>query len=245
MTTPRGRVHDALVCIPTYNERSNLPSLLDELLRTADVDVLIIDDNSPDGSGRIADLRSQDDPRISVIHRAAKLGLGTAYVAGFKWGLARGYKYLLEMDADFSHQPRYVPQLLRAVERDADVALGSRYVDGGGVENWPLHRLALSKGGSLYARSILSMDVQDLTSGFKCFRREVLEALDLDACKTTGYAFQIELSYRAHRLGFRIKEIPIMFFERENGKSKMSNAIIAEAVTAVWKLRLGSDDKRK
>jgi dolichol-phosphate mannosyltransferase len=232
------RVNDALVCIPTYNERTNLPSLLDELLRAAPVDVLIIDDNSPDGTGQLADMRAENDPRIAVMHRAGKLGLGTAYVAGFQWALARGYKRILEMDADFSHQPRYVPELLRAVEHDADVALGSRYVEGGGVENWPLKRLVLSKGGSLYARTILSMNIRDLTSGFKCFRREVLEAIDLSAVRSTGYSFQIELSYRAHKLGFRIKEIPIVFFEREHGKSKMSNSIITEAITAVIKLRL-------
>jgi dolichol-phosphate mannosyltransferase len=232
--------HSALVCLPTYNERENLPSLVDELLDTAPVDVLVIDDASPDGTGRVADLiAKRSGGRLHVLHRGKKLGLGTAYVDGFRWGLERGYRLLLEMDADFSHQPRYVPALLRAAEHH-DVVLGSRYIDGGGVENWGLLRQGLSRGGSIYARSILHVPVRDLTSGFKCFRREVLEAVDLSTVTTTGYAFQIELTWRAFRLGFRIKEVPFVFFERAGGRSKMSKDIVAEAVTAVWKMRFGA-----
>ena len=236
MTDAPGR-NAALVCVPTYNERDNLPSLVEELLDTAPVDVLVIDDSSPDGTGRVADLLAKRFPsRVFVLHRGGKLGLGTAYIAGFRWGLERGYRLLLEMDADFSHQPRYVPSLLRAAET-FDVVLGSRYVDGGGVVNWGLGRRLLSRGGSLYARSILGLPVQDLTSGFKCFRREVLDAIDLSTVTTAGYAFQIELTQRAHALGFRVKEIPIVFYERVEGRSKMSADIVAEAVTAVWKMR--------
>jgi dolichol-phosphate mannosyltransferase len=230
------RKNDALVCMPTYNERENLPSILEELLRTAPVDVLVIDDGSPDGTGRVAELIAESEPRVRVLQRGAKLGLGTAYVAGFKHGLAEGYTRILEMDADFSHQPRYVPLLLRAAEH-TDLALGSRYIEGGGIENWGLVRRALSKGGSVYARTILGMPIRDLTGGFKCFRREVLEAIDLERVTTTGYAFQIELTYRAWQLGFRIQEIPIIFYERAHGRSKMSRDIVAEAVHKVWRLR--------
>jgi dolichol-phosphate mannosyltransferase len=231
-------VSEALVCLPTYNERENLASLVDEILHTAAVDVLVIDDNSPDGTGRVADLIAEKDPRVHVLHRPGKLGLGTAYLAGFRWGLARGYRLLFEMDADFSHQPRYLPELLRAVD-GADLVLGSRYVAGGGTENWGLVRRTLSRGGSIYARSILHVPVRDMTGGFRVFRREVLEALDLDTVTTTGYAFQIELLYRAWKKGFRIKEVPIVFYERVSGRSKMSPAIVAEAVTKVWSIRFG------
>ncbi len=226
----------ALVCLPTYNERENLSSLIEEILHTVAVDVLVIDDNSPDGTGRVADLIAAREPRVHVLHRPAKLGLGTAYIAAFRWGLQRGYEKLIEMDADFSHQPRYLPELLRASE-NADLVLGSRYVDGGGTENWGLVRRCVSRGGSLYARGILKIPVKDLTGGFKLFRREVLEAIDLDAIDTTGYAFQIELTYLAYKKGFRIKEIPIVFYERVAGRSKMSAGIIAEAVTKVWAIR--------
>jgi dolichol-phosphate mannosyltransferase len=226
----------ALVCIPTYNERSNLPSLLDELLATSPVDVLIVDDNSPDGTGRLAELRAEKDKRIHVIHRATKLGLGSAYISAFGYALKHNYRFILQMDADFSHQPRHVPQMLRAIEFD-DVIIGSRYVEGGSVENWPLSRRVLSRGGSMYARTILASKVFDMTSGFKCFRREVLEAIDVDTLMTNGYAFQIETTHRALRQGFRVKEIPIVFFERENGRSKMNNGIVAEAVTSVWRMR--------
>ncbi|MDP2340257.1 MAG: polyprenol monophosphomannose synthase [Deltaproteobacteria bacterium] len=227
----------ALVCLPTYNERENLPSLVEELLDTAPVDVLVIDDNSPDGTGRVADMLQKKNPgRVFVLHRGKKLGLGTAYVEGFRFGLDRGYRVLFEMDADFSHQPRYVPELLRAAESN-DLVLGSRYIEGGSTENWGLVRQALSRGGSIYTRSILHLPVKDATTGFKCFRREVLDAIDLSTVTTTGYAFQIELTWRAWKLGFRIKEIPIVFYERSGGRSKMSGGIIGEAVTSVWKMR--------
>jgi dolichol-phosphate mannosyltransferase len=229
----------ALVCVPTYNERENLPTLVEELLDTAPVDVLVIDDNSPDGTGRVADLLAKKHPaRVAVLHRGGKLGLGAAYVAGFRLGLDRGYRLFLEMDADLSHQPRYVPAMLRAAE-NFDVVIGSRYVPGGGIENWGIARQVLSRGGSFYARSVLDLPVRDLTSGFKCFRREVLDAIDLGSVTTRGYAFQIELTHRAFELGFRVKEIPIVFYERQEGRSKMSADIVAEAVGAVWKMRFG------
>ena len=229
-------MHEALVCLPTYNERENLPALIEEILHTAPVDILVIDDNSPDGTGAVADGIAAREPRVSVLHRSGKLGLGTAYVAAFQHGLAKGYRLLLEMDADFSHQPRYLPELLRAADA-ADVVLGSRYIAGGGTENWGLTRQAISRGGSWYARTLLGLPVRDVTGGFKCFRREVLEAIDLTKVKTTGYAFQIELTYRAHKQGFRVLEVPIVFCERQAGRSKMDRAIVAEAVTKVWAMR--------
>ncbi|MCC7109279.1 MAG: polyprenol monophosphomannose synthase [Deltaproteobacteria bacterium] len=226
----------ALVCLPTYNERENLVSLLDEILATAPVDVLVIDDNSPDGTGSVAAHYAKKEPRVHVLSRPGKLGLGTAYLAGFRWGLERGYRFLFEMDADFSHQPRYLPELLRALD-GADLVLGSRYTEGGGTENWGLHLRCLSRGGSLYARTVLGLPFSDLTGGFKLFRREVLEAIDLPSVHATGYAFQIELTYRAWRKGFRIREVPIVFYERTAGRSKMDGAIVAEAVTEVWRMR--------
>ena len=233
-------MHDALVCLPTYNERENLPSLIDEILRTAPVDILVVDDNSPDGTGRVAELIGEREPRVKVLHRPSKLGLGSAYVAAFRQGLAQGYRLLFEMDADFSHQPRYLPELLRAAE-SADLVLASRYIPGGGTENWGFARKAISRGGSLYARTVLGLPFRDVTGGFKCFRREVLEAIDLETVQTTGYAFQIELTYRAHKQGFRIREVPIVFFEREAGRSKMDGAIIAEAVAKVWSMRFSDE----
>ena len=229
-------INDALVCIPTYNERENIPSIVKELLHVAPVDVLIIDDNSPDGTGAVADLLAAEDSRVHVLHRPGKQGLGKAYLAGFQWALERHYEYIFEMDADFSHQPRYVPQFLRAIQ-EVDLVLGSRYVPGGGTENWSALRKIISQGGSLYARTILGLPVKDLTGGFKCFRREVLESIDLSSVESTGYSFQIELTYRAAQKGFRIKEVPIVFFERVAGNSKMSKDIVLEAVTKVWKIR--------
>ena len=229
---------EALVCLPTYNERENLPSIIEELLRVTPVDILVIYDNSPDGTGAVADGIALKEPRVHVLHRPGKQGLGKAYIAGFRWGLARNYRYIFEMDADFSHQPRYIPEFLRAIQ-DYYLVLGSRYVEGGGTENWSKVRETISRGGSLYARSILGMSIRDLTCGFKCFRREVLEAIDLDAIECTGYAFQIELTYRAHQLGFRVKEIPIVFYERVAGASKMSRKIVLEAIHKVWSIRLG------
>jgi dolichol-phosphate mannosyltransferase len=226
----------AVICLPTYNERENLSSIVEELLRVSDVDILVIDDNSPDGTGAVADGIAEKEPRVHVLHRPGKQGLGRAYLAGFQWALSRPYKYIFEMDADFSHQPRYIPEFLRTIEH-YDLVLGSRWVDGGGTENWSLVRKFISRGGSLYARSILGLGIKDLTGGFKCFRREVLEALDLESVQTTGYAFQIELTYRALQQGFRVKEIPIVFYERIAGTSKMSSKIVVEAVQKVWGMR--------
>ena len=236
--------NEAIVLIPTYNERENITSIVQEVVRTAPVDVLIIDDNSPDGTGQVADAMAEADRRIHVLHREGKQGLGKAYLAGFRWALAKPYKYIFEMDADFSHQPRYLPAFLEAI-RSADIVLGSRYVDGGGTVNWGILRQIISRGGSLYARTILNagfppgkLQIRDLTGGFKCFRREVLEALDLDSVQSTGYAFQIELTYRAYRKGFIIKEIPIIFYEREAGRSKMSHKIVVEAMARVPEIRI-------
>ena len=227
----------ALVCLPTYDERENLVPVLEAILRAApEVDVLVIDDNSPDGTGKLADEVAARDPRVKVLHRPGKQGLGKAYLAGFAWALARDYRYVLEMDADFSHDPKRLPALLAAVRED-DLALGSRYVPGGGTVGWGLVRRIISKGGSLYARLILGIPVRDLTGGFKCFRREVLEAIDLPTVECTGYAFQIELTYRALRRGFRVREVPIVFEDRRVGRSKMSSRIVIEALRKVWSIR--------
>ncbi len=229
----------ALIIIPTYNEAENLERLLDAVFAVQpDVHVLVVDDGSPDGTGQLADRRAAEDERVHVLHRAGKLGLGTAYITGFKWSLERHYQRVFEMDCDFSHQPKYIPDFLRAAER-ADLVLGSRYVRGGGTENWGWTRQLTSRGGNLYARLILGLPYKDLTGGFKCFRREVLEAMDLDAIASVGYAFQIELTYRAHKAGFRIAEVPIVFPDREQGESKMSSGIVGEAMRNVLKLRFG------
>ena len=234
----RRAMNPALVCIPTYNERDNLEPITRAVL-AADprVDILVVDDNSPDGTGKIADELAAKEPRIRVLHREKKQGLGRAYLAAFRWALEHGYQYIIEMDADFSHDPNYVPKLLDGA-KDADLVLGSRYVQGGGTLNWGAGRRAISRGGSLYARTILGVDVSDLTGGFKCFNRGVLEAIDLEAVRSTGYAFQIELTYRTLKKGFRVKEIPIVFEDRRVGQSKMSRKIFLEALTMVWKLRL-------
>src|SRR5262249_50476043 len=204
-----------------------------------EADLLVVDDNSPDGTGQLADQIAQRDPRVSVLHRSGKLGLGTAYIAGFKWALSREYQFVFEMDCDFSHDPRYLPALLARARAGADLVLGSRYVDGGGTVNWGPLRKLISRGGSLYARTILGVGVRDLTGGFKCFRRSLLEAIDLDSVSAQGYGFQIELTYRALRQGFRVEEVPIVFVDRRVGQSKMSKKIFLEALTLVWKLRLG------
>jgi dolichol-phosphate mannosyltransferase len=227
----------AVVCLPTYDERENLGPIVAAILAaTPDVDVLVIDDSSPDGTGQLADELAAREPRVRVLHRARKEGLGKAYLAGFAWALARGYALVLEMDADFSHDPAYLPVMLERA-RDADLVLGSRYVQGGGTVNWGVGRKILSRGGSLYARTLLGLEVRDLTGGFKCFRREVLEAIDLDSVECTGYAFQIELTYRAARRGFRVAEVPIVFVDRRVGHSKMSKRIVLEAVRKVWTIR--------
>ncbi|HUH14252.1 MAG TPA: polyprenol monophosphomannose synthase [Gaiellaceae bacterium] len=231
----------ALVCLPTYNERENLEPMLRALGAVLGEDdrVLVIDDNSPDGTGELADRLSAELGYVDVLHRKRKEGLGPAYLAGFARALEQGAELVVEIDCDFSHDPNDVPRLLEAV-RDADLVLGSRYVPGGGVENWGLVRRAVSAGGSLYARFLLGVGVRDLTGGFKCFRRAVLEAIPLDDVHARGYAFQIELTYRALRLGFRVREIPIRFTDRVAGGSKMSRTIVLEAVWKVPALRLAA-----
>lgn len=228
----------SLVIVPTYNEKENIARLIRAVLsQDPSIDVLIVDDGSPDGTGDIVDAIAGSDPRVHAIHRAAKLGLGTAYVAGFKWALARDYQYIFEMDADFSHAPERIPEFLQAI-RTADLVIGSRYQDGHvNVVNWPMGRLFLSYSANIYARRVTGLQVFDATGGFKCFRRRVLEAIDLDDIKSNGYAFQIEMSVRAWKKGFRIVEIPIVFVDRTEGSSKMSKRIVREAVWMVWRLR--------
>ena len=230
---------NAIICLPTYNERENLPRVLDAL-EAHDVRVLVIDDNSPDGTGELADRLAAERDWVAVLHRERKEGLGPAYLAGFREALRRDVEFVLEMDADLSHDPAVVPRLIEACANGADVALGSRYVEGGGTENWGRGRRLVSAGGSLYARVLLGVEVRDLTGGFKCFRREVLEAIDLDTVRSKGYAFQIELTYRAIRRGFRVVEVPIVFADRTHGRSKMSRAIFLEAVSRVPLLRLAA-----
>ncbi len=232
-------MNPALVIIPTYNEAENLEPISAAVLKADPrVDILVVDDNSPDGTGQLADALAAKEPRVRVLHREKKEGLGRAYLHAFRWALEHGYQYIIEMDADFSHDPRYLPGLLDAAVAGADVALGSRYVEGGGTVNWGVGRQLISQGGSLYARSILGVKIRDLTGGFKCFNRRVLEAIDLDAVQSSGYAFQIELTYRALKKGFTVKELPIVFEDRRVGQSKMSKKIFLEAVRMVWKLRL-------
>jgi dolichol-phosphate mannosyltransferase len=230
----------ALIVVPTYNERDNVEEVVARFLAAApEAELLFVDDNSPDGTGELIDQLAAADPRVHVLHRAGKLGLGTAYLDGFRWGLARGFDYLLEMDADFSHDPQYLPELLRLAREGADVVIGSRYVEGGGTENWGAGRKLISRGGSLYARTVLGVKVRDVTAGFICWRRRALEAIDLDAIRSNGYSFQIEMKYRAIRAGLTVVETPIIFVDRRVGKSKMSRAIFLEALGMVWKLRLG------
>jgi dolichol-phosphate mannosyltransferase len=229
-----------LIIVPTYNERDNLPEIIAAVHRELpEADVLVVDDASPDGTGEIADAIAARDPKVSVLHRQGKLGLGTAYIAGFKHALGRDYQFVFEMDCDFSHDPRYLPLMLQHARAGADLVLGSRYVDGGGTVNWGPVRKLISRGGSLYARTILGVGVHDLTGGFKCFRRRVLEKIDLDGVSAQGYGFQIEMTYRALKHGFRVEEVPIVFVDRRVGQSKMSKKIFLEALTLVWKLRLG------
>jgi dolichol-phosphate mannosyltransferase len=229
-------MRSAVICLPTYNERENLAPMLDAL-EPLGVRVLVIDDNSPDGTGELADRLAAERDWVSVLHRERKEGLGPAYVAGFREVLRRDAEYVLEMDCDFSHDPADVPRLLDACAAGADLALGSRYVEDGGTVDWGLARRAVSAGGSLYARTLLGVPVRDLTGGFKCFRRRVLETIDLDAVRAKGYAFQIELTYRALRAGFRVEEVPIVFSDRTQGASKMSRGIFLEAVSHVPALR--------
>jgi len=225
-----------LVCLPTYDERENLERML-RALGEHGVSVLVIDDSSPDGTGELADRLAEQLDYVEVLHRPRKEGLGPAYLAGFRHALAAGAELVLEMDCDFSHDPADVPRLLAAVQ-DADVAVGSRYVKGGSVHNWGLVRRFVSAGGSLYARALLGVGIRDLTAGFKCYRRAVLETIDLDAISSLGYAFQIETTYRALRAGFRVVEVPIAFHDREHGGSKMSKGIVLEAMWKVPALRV-------
>ena len=228
----------ALVIIPTYNEKENVEPLLQRVFaEVPGIEVLIVDDNSPDGTGAIADRAAAADPRVHVMHRPGKLGLGSAYMAGFRYALERDYEAVFEMDADFSHSPESLPVFLRELE-DADLVLGSRYLYGVTVVNWPLKRLILSYGANVYSRVITGMRVKDLTGGFKCFRRRVLEAVDWSRVRSDGYAFQIEITFKAWRKGFRIREIPIVFVDRKAGESKMSRRIVWEAAWMVWRLRL-------
>ena len=230
----------AVLCLPTYNERENLEPMiraLDAVLDTATDRVVVIDDGSPDGTGEIADRLATELPWVSALHRATKEGIGPAYIAGFRQALAEGAELVLEMDCDFSHDPNDVPRLIAAAA-DADLVLGSRYAPGGGTANWGLVRRVVSRGGCLYAQILLGMRVRDLTGGFKCFRREALEAIDLDALSAHGYAFQIETTYRVKRAGLRVREVPITFVERRAGASKMTGAIVAEAMWKVPLLRL-------
>ncbi|HEY1905725.1 MAG TPA: polyprenol monophosphomannose synthase [Myxococcaceae bacterium] len=231
-------MNPALVCIPTYNERENVESIVRAVLAAdSRVDVLVVDDASPDGTGALADALAEESPRVHVLHRAGKAGLGKAYLAAFDWALQRNYSLVLEMDADFSHDPAYLPTLLDRASTDADLVLGSRWVTGGGTRNWGIGRQLISRGGSLYARTILGLDIRDLTGGYKCFRSEVLRAIDLPSVTSSGYGFQIELTYRAIRKGFRVVEVPIVFEDRRVGQSKMSRAIVLEALAMVWKIR--------
>ncbi len=231
----------ALVVIPTYNELGNLSPLVESVIeRNEDFDALIIDDGSPDGTGLLAEHLKEVYPgRIEVIHRQGKLGLATAYLTGFRYGLMKGYDYLFEMDADFSHNPLYLPKFIETMaERNADVVLGSRYVAGGGVTRWPWYRKIISRGGSLYAGVLLGIPVKDVTGGFKCFSRKVLESINLGTVGSSGYGFQIEMTYRAIKAGFTVVEMPIVFEERREGTSKMSPTILIEALWMVPKLRV-------
>lgn len=228
-----------LVVIPTYNEAANLPAIVPQVLaQDPRLEVLVIDDNSPDGTGAIADKLAAENPRVHVVHRSGKLGLGTAYIAGFKWALERDYEYVFEMDADFSHDPAHLKDFLKAIP-NADLVVGSRYLQGRvTVVNWPMGRLMLSYLANIYARWFTGLRIWDLTAGFKCFRRAVLEGIDLSAVRSNGYAFQIEMSFRAWRKGFKLVEIPIVFADRTDGQSKMSRAIVREAIWMVPRLRL-------
>lgn len=231
-------MNPALVIIPTYNERDNLGPITTAVL-AADkrIDILVCDDNSPDGTGQLADELAAKEPRIKVLHREKKEGLGRAYLAAFRWALDRKYDFIIEMDADFSHDPKYLPKLIDTARDEADVAVGSRYIEGGGTVNWGIGRQVMSRGGSVYVRTVLGIDLHDCTAGFKCFNRRVLEGIGLEKVQSSGYGFQIELKYRALKKGFTIKEIPIVFEDRRVGQSKMSRKIFLEAIRMVWKLR--------
>ncbi|MDZ4719271.1 MAG: polyprenol monophosphomannose synthase [Roseiflexaceae bacterium] len=234
---PDDHAADCMIIIPTFNERENIGSLIPRILEYPRFRVLVVDDNSPDGTAEVVRQLSTINPRVGLHSRPGKQGLGTAYVAGFRQALAEGAAYIFEMDADFSHDPSYLPALLQAAETTYDLALGSRYVPGGATTDWGLLRQLISRGGNLYARTILGLPVIDATGGFRCYRRAVLETLNLDRIRSNGYSFQIELVYRTMQAGFRIGEVPITFPDRRVGKSKMSRRIVLEALVTVWKLR--------
>lgn len=235
----------AVVIVPTYNERENVEKLVSAVEAATDqADILFVDDNSPDGTGRIVEDLGKKNPRVFGLHREKKQGLGRAYIAGFNWALERGYAFIMEMDADFSHNPQDIPRFLKAAE-DADLVLGSRYVNGIRVINWPLGRLMLSKGAGVYVRTITGMPFSDPTGGFKCFRREVLTNIPLDLVHSNGYSFQIEMTHQAWMRGFKIADLPIVFEERHEGTSKMNSGIVREALWMVWKLLLRWQFRRK
>jgi dolichol-phosphate mannosyltransferase len=239
-----------VIVLPTYNERENLRHALGRIREVADghgvqLHTLVVDDDSPDGTGQLADELAREVPDVSVLHRAGKEGLAKAYFAGFREALAMGAERVFEMDADLSHDASYLPHFLRCIDRGADVVLGSRYVRGGGVENWGLSRKVISRGGSLYSQLVLGLPYHDLTGGYKCFRSTVLRAIDLDSVNARGYGFQIEMTYRAHRLGFKIVELPIIFVDRKVGESKMSGDIFTEALVNVVKLRFSGVPTRR
>jgi len=229
-----------LIIIPTFNELENLPRLIPKVLsQDSGIEVVIVDDNSPDGTAAFIENESKKNNRIHLIKRSSKQGLGTAYITGFKFALQKGYDIIFEMDADFSHDPNEIPKFLEEI-KNSDVVLGSRYKNGVNVINWPMRRLLLSWFANIYTRVITGMPLHDATGGFKCFKREVLEAINLDQVRSNGYAFQIEMNFKAWKKGFKLKEIPIIFVDRVKGKSKMSKKIVREAVTMVWKLRFKS-----
>jgi len=229
-----------LVVIPTYNEADNIPQLLPMILGLGEhFNVLVVDDNSPDGTAKLVKEMQKTESRVHLIERAGKMGLGTAYVAGFKYALANGFEFIFEMDADFSHDPQELPRLLDKAQ-SYDLVIGSRYISGVNVVNWPMRRLILSYGANLYTRIITGMPVRDATGGYKCFRRKVLESIDLDAIHSNGYAFQIEMNFKTWRKGYRVHEIPIVFVDRRIGVSKMSGHIVYEAVWMVWRLKIKS-----
>jgi dolichol-phosphate mannosyltransferase len=238
-------VSDTIVIIPTYNERENLPNVIARVMQVpATVDILVVDDNSPDGTGRLADEIAAKHPAVHVLHRAEKEGLGRAYCAGFKWALERGYEFIFEMDGDLSHNPDDIPAFLAAA-KNADLVIGSRYSNGIRVINWPLNRLMLSLGAAKYVRVITGMPFTDPTGGYKCFRRATLQSIDIERIRSNGYSFQIELTHKVWRQGLRVAEVPIIFTDRFKGRSKMSWKIVREALTMVWRLWAGNGFRRR
>ena len=235
-STPHRSEIKLIIVLPTYNERDNIVRFIPKILNILQTDILIIDDNSPDETGKYADMLAEKHAEVFVLHRAKKMGLGSAYVQGFQWALQQGYEYIAQMDSDFSHDPHDLPLLIKALE-NADLAIGSRYISGGGIKNWPWYRLAVSQFGSFYSRSILNAPIRDLTGGFKIWKRNVLEKIQLDKILSDGYTFQIETTFRALKSGFKIKEVPIIFKDRTRGKSKISRRVVWEAIVLVWKLR--------